>query len=223
MPTIEQNVKEILENISEAKALGQYSEDDLRLICVSKYHTVAEAMEVYNEGIRDFAENYTQGLLEKKAAMPKDITWHLIGPLQSRKVKKVINEVDYFHALDRMKIARLIDQHSDKVVPCFIEVNVSGEESKRGITLQEVSSFVKEVKAYPKVKVIGLMTMAPHDASISDLRLIFSSLRQKRDEIKALNLSYAPCTELSMGMSADYPIAIQEGSTAVRVGTAFFK
>ncbi|MDO4680375.1 MAG: YggS family pyridoxal phosphate-dependent enzyme [Aerococcus sp.] len=216
------NVSHIKATIKQAQESASASKE-LTLICVSKYHTVEEAQAIYDLGIRDFAENYVQGLLEKKAALPDDITWHLIGPLQSRKVKDVINQVDYFHALDRVKIAREIDKRADHEVKCFLEVNVSGEESKHGIKPEDVLDVVQAVADYPKVKIIGLMTMAPSTATNQEKAKLFRTLRSLQQEVASRHFSHAPCQELSMGMTSDYPIAVREGATFVRIGTAFFQ
>ncbi|MDO4670267.1 MAG: YggS family pyridoxal phosphate-dependent enzyme [Aerococcus sp.] len=220
--TFADNVAHIKATIKQAQESAS-AHRELTLICVSKYHTVEEAKAIYDLGIRDFAENYVQGLQEKQAALPDDITWHLIGPLQSRKVKDVINQVDYFHALDRLKIAKEINKRADHVIKCFVEVNVSGEESKHGIKPEEVMPFVQACAAYPKVEIIGLMTMAPHDAPDEEKRGIFRTLRELQQAIMEKRLPGAPCSELSMGMTSDYPLAVLEGASFVRIGTAFFQ
>ena len=143
--------------------------------------------------------------------------------MQRRKVKDVINEVDYFHALDSLKLADEIQKRAQKVVKCFIEVNVSGEESKHGLTLEETKDFILSLHAHDKIQVVGLMTMAPFDSTATEQHDIFKKLKQKQCEIEKLTLSYAPCHDLSMGMSNDFPIAVMEGATFVRVGTALFK
>ena len=140
--------------------------------------------------------------------------------MQTRKVRDVINEVDYFHALDRDSLAKEIEKRAEKEVNCFVQVNVSGEESKHGLTAEETVEFIKSLEQYSKIKVVGLMTMAPFVDDEDVLRNCFRKLRQVRDEVKALKLPYAPCEFLSMGMSNDYKIAIEEGATHIRVGTA---
>ncbi|AMB95530.1 YggS family pyridoxal phosphate-dependent enzyme [Aerococcus urinae] len=220
--TIQANVKQI-EGIIEDTKQSACSSNKVTLICVSKYHSPEEAMAVYHCGIRHFAENYVQGLLAKKAAMPDDVIWHLIGPLQSRKVKEVINEIDYYHALDRIKIAKEIDKRAAKAIKCFVEVNISGETSKHGLTKEETLPFIEQLAEYKKIKVVGLMTMAPSAASDSEVQEIFSQLASLRDQVADQQWMHAPCTELSMGMSQDYPLAIKEGASFIRVGSAFFK
>lgn len=143
--------------------------------------------------------------------------------MQRRKVKLIINEIDYFHALDSLTLAEEIQKRAEKELACFIEVNVTGEESKHGLAPETISDFVHQLAVFDKIKVIGLMTMAPIDASEAELHMIFSKLKRIQVAINALQLLHAPCTELSMGMSNDYPVAIEEGATFVRIGTAIFR
>ena len=193
--------------------------DEVNLIAVTKDVTDARVDEAIEAGITDFAENRPQNYVERKNNYSNK-TWHLIGSLQTRKVRDVINEVDYFHALDRDSLAREIEKRADKEIKCFVQVNVSGEESKHGLTSEEVIDFIKSLEQYSKIKVVGLMTMAPFVEDEDVLRNCFRKLRKLRDIVKGLNLSYAPCEFLSMGMSNDYKIAIEEGATHIRVGTA---
>lgn len=144
---------------------------------------------------------------------------HFIGSLQTRKVKEVINEIDYFHALDRLKLAKEINKRAEHKIKCFVQVNVSGEKSKQGVALEDVNTFIETLEQYENLEVVGLMTMAPLTDDESYIKSLFQSLRNKRDEIKALNLNYAPCTELSMGMSNDFHLAAEEGASFVRIGT----
>ena len=219
---IRNNLQSIEGTIAKVQQSSALSSNDVTLICVSKYHSIDEAMSVYDAGVRHFAENRPEGFQEKSTAMPDDITWHLIGTLQTRKVKNVINHIDYFHALDRLKLAKEIDKRADKVVKCFLQVNVSGEASKHGVQPEEIYHFIEAIIDFPKVEIVGLMTMAPIDASDDEIHQYFAQLRQLRDEVKAMGKTYAPCKHLSMGMSGDYPIAVAEGADFVRVGSAIF-
>ena len=191
-----------------------------RVIAVTKYVTIERAKEAYHTGIRDFGENRIEGFLAKKAALPDDVTMHFIGSLQSRKVKEVINEIDYLHALDRHSLAKEISKRATHTVKCFVQVNVSGEASKHGVSLDEVIPFIKALEQYNHIQVVGLMTMAPLTDDKVRLKSIFEQLKNKNDEVQALNLDFAPCTELSMGMSNDYAIATEVGATYVRIGTS---
>jgi pyridoxal phosphate enzyme (YggS family) len=152
-----------------------------------------------------------------------NISWHFIGNLQRRKVKSVINEIDFFHALDGLKLANEIQKRAEKTIRCFIEVNVSGEASKHGISPEEVEQFIDSIATYDRIQVVGLMTMAPFDSTVEEQHQFFKTLKKLQENIEAKNLPYAPCTETSMGMSNDFSVAIQEGATFVRVGTALFK
>ena len=217
------NVRENFETITReivetCKQVGRNPEE-VKLIAVTKYVTDTRVEEAIEAGIIDFAENRPQNYVERKGKY-SDKTWHLIGSLQTRKVRDVINEVDYFHALDRDSLAKEIEKRAEKEIKCFVQVNVSGEESKHGLTSEEAIDFIKSLEQYSKIEVVGLMTMAPFVEDEEILRNCFRKLRQLRDEVKGLNLSYAPCGYLSMGMSNDYKIAIEEGATHIRVGTA---
>ncbi|MBV5190187.1 YggS family pyridoxal phosphate-dependent enzyme [Staphylococcus chromogenes] len=191
-----------------------------RVIAVTKYVTIERAKEAYDAGIRDFGENRIEGFLAKKEALPDDVTMHFIGSLQSRKVKEVVNEIDYLHALDRKSLAKEISKRATHTVKCFVQVNVSGETSKHGLSSDEVIPFIQELAQYNHIQVVGLMTMAPYIDDEARLKSIFEQLKIKRDEVQSLNLDYAPCTELSMGMSNDYAIATEMGATYVRIGTS---
>ena len=216
---VRENFETITREIAETcKQVGRNPEE-VKLIAVTKYVTDTRVEEVIEAGITDFAENRPQNYVERKDKYSNK-TWHLIGSLQTRKVRDVINEIDYFHALDRDSLAKEIEKRAEKEIKCFVQVNVSGEESKHGLTLEEVIDFIKSLEQYSKIKVVGLMTMAPFVDDEVVLRNCFRKLRQLRDEVKGLNLPYAPCGYLSMGMSNDYKIAIEEGATHIRVGTA---
>ena len=216
---VRENFEIITREIAETcKQVGRNA-DVVKLIAVTKYVTDARVDEAIEAGITDFAENRPQNYVERKNNYSNK-TWHLIGSLQTRKVRDVINEVDYFHALDRDSLAKEIEKRAEKEIKCFVQVNISGEESKHGLTSEEAIDFIKSLGQYSKIKVVGLMTMAPFVEDEDVLRNCFRKLRKLRDIVKGLNLSYAPCEFLSMGMSNDYKIAIEEGATHIRVGTA---
>ena len=169
------------------------------VIAVTKYVTIDRANDAYHAGIRHFGENRLEGFQLKKEALPDDIVMHFIGSLQTRKVKEVINEIDYFHALDRLKLAKEINKRAEHKIKCFVQVNVSGEKSKQGVALEDVNTFIETLEQYENLEVVGLMTMAPLTDDESYIKSLFQSLRNKRDEIKALNLNYAPCTRVIDG------------------------
>lgn len=222
--SIAENVKNILNKVDVAKATSPYSNQDVQVIAVTKYVDTAKAAQVVEAGIHHLAENRTDLFLEKyKALENKDITWHLIGNLQRRKVKDVINLVDYFHALDSVKLAKEIEKRAEHMIKCFLEVNISGEETKHGFAPADIDQALAEISQLDNVEIVGLMTMAPIDADNEQLDNIFASMKQLQIEIAAKEITNIPCTELSMGMSRDYTRAIQQGATFVRIGTAFFE
>lgn len=220
---IKSNCQRIEAIVSEVVAKSNRTREEVTVVAVTKTKPVDQVKELYRLGYRHFAENRLEGLDEKQASLTQgDIIWHFIGTLQTRKVKNVINRIAYFHALDRLSLAKEIDARAEQPVSCFVQVNVTGEMSKHGLSPADLIAFVHQLENYPKVKVVGLMTMAPIEATDIELQKCFKDLKQLQEKVAALGLVYAPCTETSMGMSQDYPIAIAEGSTFVRIGSAFF-
>jgi len=197
------------------------SRDDITLVAVTKSISDERTAEFIEAGMIHVGENRTERMVEKHAAIHQpQIKWHFIGNLQSRKVKDIIDIVDVIHSVDRLSVAKQIDKRAVKPIDCFVQVNVSGESSKSGLAPDEVQSFIESLKDYDKVRIIGLMTMAPYDAKEEELRQYFRQMRVLRDQIALQQLQHAPCTELSMGMSNDFEIAVEEGATYVRIGTA---
>lgn len=222
---IADNLQEIGQEIQDSCALVHRNPKEVQLIAVTKSVDSDTTKQLVEAGVLHCAENRVDKLLQKKQDLVNfpEIKWHLIGNLQRRKVKLIVNEIDYFHALDSLKLAEEIQKRAEKELACFIEVNVSGEESKHGISPDELLSFVGTLGDYSKIKVIGLMTMAPKDASVEQIHKVFGTLEDLRNLVHQQGFAHAPCEELSMGMSQDFPIAIQEGATFIRVGTALFK
>lgn len=203
----------IKENYEQLKdAVG----NDVNIIAVTKYHTVEDTLNAYDAGVRDFGENRVDGFIEKRSALPEDATVHYIGTLQSRKVKDIINDLTYLHSLERESVAEKIEQYAEHAVKCFIQVNVSGEDSKHGIGPDDVDAFMEKMAKYDKVKVVGLMTMAPLTDDTDVIDGTFSRLSALKD---GLNDKYPTVTELSMGMSSDYGSAVKHGATYVRIGS----
>ena len=181
------------------------------------------AEELVQAGVQHLGENRVDKFLEKYQALADyDLTWHLIGSLQRRKVKDVINYVDYFHALDSLKLASEIQKRALHPIKCFLQVNISGEESKHGFRPDQVEEVVQSLKDFDKLMIVGLMTMAPLGASDSQLADIFKQTDDLRKFLKEKKIKNMPMEDLSMGMSGDFPIAIQNGSTFVRIGSSFF-
>lgn len=210
----------IKRQIDEACKRADRKSEEIRVIAVTKYVSIQRAEEALEAGLTDLGENRDDGLLAKKEVLQDKPVWHFIGTLQTRKVKNIIDQVDYIHSLDRMSLAEEINKRAHQKMKCFVQVNVSGEESKHGLALNEVISFIKELGKLKNILIVGLMTMAPLTDNQEIVRNCFKSLRKMRDEVRNLQLPYAPCTELSMGMSHDFPVAIEEGATMVRIGTA---
>lgn len=175
---------------------------------------------VLDQGIIHLGENRPEGLLAKQHVIPQGAVWHFIGNVQSRKVKEIIDRVDYLHSLDRLSLAKEIQKRAVEPVDCFVQVNVSGEDSKSGLSPGETQCFIESLSSYDKIRVIGLMTMAPLTENRDTIRNVFRELRELRDQLAAEKMQHAPVTKLSMGMSNDYSIAIEEGATHVRIGTA---
>jgi hypothetical protein len=210
----------IQEKITEACERANRNPEDVTIVAVTKYVSVERATEALEAGIRHFGENRDDGFLKKWEVLKDRPVWHFIGTLQSRKVKNIIDKVDYIHSLDRHSLAKEINKRACRPVKCFIQVNVSGEETKHGLASEQVADFVKELAHFDKIKVVGLMTMAPLTGDEDVLRSCFRKLKNLQMEIKNLALPHAPCEDLSMGMSNDYQIAIEEGATFVRIGSA---
>ncbi|WP_416375750.1 YggS family pyridoxal phosphate-dependent enzyme [Salinicoccus roseus] len=193
--------------------------DAVTLVAVTKYHSIDETLEAYDAGVRHFGENRVEGFLEKREALPEDAEVHFIGTLQSRKVKDIADHLNYLHSLDRESVAKKIEQYSENAVKCFVQVNVSGEASKHGLSPEEVPGFLKAMESYSKVTVIGLMTMAPHTEDESEISAVFERLAALRDSLRTSNHGNIQVEELSMGMSNDYGIAIRHGASYVRIGS----
>lgn len=199
-------------------------QDQVNVIAVTKYVDVATTEALVKTGIQHIGENRVDKFLEKYQALKEyDLTWHLIGSLQRRKVKDVINLVDYFHALDSVKLAQEIQKRAEHPIKCFLQVNISGEESKHGFALDELDDVLAEIAQLDKIEIVGLMTMAPFEASQEELQDIFSKTHQLQKQLEKKQLKNMPFSELSMGMSRDFEVAVANGATYVRIGTSFFK
>lgn len=199
-------------------------QDPVNIIAVTKYVDVGTAEALVKTGIQHIAENRVDKFLEKYQALKDyDLTWHLIGSLQRRKVKDVINLVDYFHALDSVKLAQEIQKRAEHPIKCFLQVNISGEESKHGFSVDELDTVLADIAQLDKIKIVGLMTMAPFEASQEELQDIFSKTHQLQKQLENKQLKNMPFSELSMGMSRDFEVAIENGATYVRIGSSFFK
>ena len=225
MSMVVENLAEVEKHICEACARAGRSRDEVTLIAVSKTKPVSMIEELLPGGTRDFGENKVQELVDKYEVLPKDIHWHLIGHLQRNKVKYVVDKACLIHSVDSMRLAETISEEGVKkgvTVPVLIEANVAGEESKFGVTLEETEGLVREIAKLPSIQIKGLMTIAPYVEDPEENRVHFSRLKQLSVDIKNKNIDNVSMDVLSMGMTGDYQVAIEEGATMVRVGTGIF-
>ena len=206
----------IAENYLRLK--GQIPEDVLLLV-VSKGQKAEDIMECYNAGARDFGENRLQEFLEKKEKLPKDIRWHMIGTIQTKKVPKMAGQFELIHSVDSAELIKKFETHPEKT-RILLEANVSGEETKHGLTADQWIEEYGRLKDLKNVSIEGLMTMAPYVEDEIIIKNCFINLRKLRDELSKRG---APLKELSMGMSHDWKIALEEGATIVRIGSLIFK
>ena len=220
---LEQNADLVRQQVETARNKAN-RQDQVNVIAVTKYVDVATTEALVKTGIQHIGEKRVDKFLEKYQALKEyDLTWHLIGSLQRRKVKDVINLVDYFHALDSVKRAQEIQKRAEHPIKCFLQVNISGEESKHGFAPDELDDVLAEIAQLDKIEIVGLMTMAPFEASQEELQDIFSKTHQLQKQLEKKQLKNMPFSELSMGMSRDFEVAIANGATYVRIGTSFFK
>ena len=222
---IKENLKYIEDEIKKVCEKKNIDKNACTLIAVSKTKPIELIKEAYDYGIRDFGENKVQEILEKYEQLPKDIRWHMIGHLQTNKVKMVLDKVEYIHSIDSIKLASVIDKEAKKkgiVVKGFLELNIVGEETKFGFSVEELNSIVEELAVFGNLRIIGLMIVAPFVDIAEKNREIFKKMKKIAVDINAKKIHNVEISELSMGMSGDYLVAIEEGSTFVRVGSSIF-
>ncbi len=221
---LKKNTELIFQQIADASQKANRDLDSVSVIAVTKYVDIETAEALLPLGVHHIGENRVDKFLEKcQALKDRPVTWHLIGTLQRRKVKDVISFVDYFHALDSLKLAQEIQKRTNRTIKCFLQVNISGEETKHGFSKEALLEQLADLAQLDRIEYVGLMTMAPLEADTDELRTIFKKTQELQAEIREKQIPNMPMTELSMGMSRDYEEAIQFGSTFVRIGTAFFK
>lgn len=222
---LKDQLQEVEKRIQAACDRAGRKRDEVTLIAVSKTKPVETLQEAYDLGVRIFGENKVQELTAKYEALPKDIHWHMIGHLQTNKVKYIIDKAELIHSVDSLKLAETIEKEAakhDLIADILVEVNVAEEESKFGMKMEEVIPFVEKVSAFPHVRVRGLMTIAPFVEDPEENRSIFADLHKLYIDIKKKNHDNDTVSVLSMGMTNDYEVAIEEGATMVRVGTGIF-
>ncbi len=222
---IKENLEKVKENVAASEKKSGRDEGSVTVIAVSKTKPVEMLREAYDAGVRDFGENKVQEIVEKYPLLPKDIRWHLIGHLQTNKVKYIIDKVCMIHSVDSLKLANEISRQAVKnnvVMDILIEVNVSQEESKFGVSVNDTEQLCRDISLLPNIRIRGLMTVAPFTDDPEENRAVFCALRQLRVDIDGKNIDNVNMDQLSMGMSGDYTVAVEEGATLVRVGTYIF-
>ena len=222
---LKENLANVEKNIEQACKNAGRSRDEVTLIAVSKTKPVEMLQEIYDENIRDFGENKVQELCSKMEQLPSDIRWHMIGHLQRNKVKYIVGKVELIHSVDTYRLAEEINIQAKKqnvIVPILVEVNIAHEESKFGISAEDAILLVEEISNLENIRIKGLMTIAPYVENPEDNRLYFRKIKQLSVDITNKNIDNVFMEILSMGMTGDYMVAIEEGATMVRVGTGIF-
>ena len=222
---IRENLSQVMQTVSDALKAAGRDPDAAKLIAVSKTKPAEAVMEAYNCGMRDFGENKVKELLSKEAELPKDIRWHMIGHLQTNKVKSLIGKTVLIHSIDSIRLSDTVDFEARKagITVCgLLEVNVTGEETKFGFAPEELIPLLDRLKQYRNLKIMGLMTVAPDVDDPEKNRPVFQRLKQLSIDIKYKKVDNVSMNELSMGMTGDYRVALEEGATFVRVGTGIF-
>ena len=236
---ISEHLKNVHHQIEASCQKVHRDANEVQLIAVSKTKPVAMLLEAYEAGERHFGENKVQELVSKYEQLPKDIHWHMIGHLQRNKVKYIVDKVALIHSVDSVRLAEEINKEALKrnlKVPILIEVNVAEEESKFGVKMEELESLLRTISVYPGIQVMGLMTIAPFEGievqglmtiapfvtNPEENRQYFNRLKQLSVDISHKNIDNINMNVLSMGMTGDYSVAIEEGATYVRVGTGIF-
>ncbi|MCR5810761.1 MAG: YggS family pyridoxal phosphate-dependent enzyme [Lachnospiraceae bacterium] len=222
---IGQNIESIEERICSACQRAGRSRSEVTLICVTKTKPEEMLLEAYEAGQRDFGENKVQEICRKKPALPQDIRWHMIGHLQRNKVKQLIGQTVMIHSVDSLKLAQTISSEAVKaglVMPVLIEVNMAAEESKFGVAPQDAEKLITKASRLEGIQIRGLMTIAPYTEDPNSNRPYFAALRQLAVDIGQKCIDNVSMSVLSMGMTGDFEVAIEEGATLIRVGTGIF-
>lgn len=221
---VAENIKFVKYRIQEACKRVNRDSRDIILVGVSKTHPIEKLIKAKEAGIEVFGESKAQELMEKFEQLD-GVKWHFIGHLQKNKVKYIIDKVELIHSLDNIELAKEIDKRANnlnKVMDVLIQINIGKEESKYGIYKEDIWEFCNSLKEFKNIKVKGLMCIPPADASIDETRIYFKQMKQIYDDVKKLEYDNFDIMYLSMGMSDDFEIAIEEGANIVRVGTGIF-
>ncbi len=222
---IQTNLHNVKENIHSSCVKASRKEEEVTLIAVSKTKPVSMLQEAYDAGIRDFGENKVQEILDKYDKLPHDICWHMIGHLQRNKVKYIIDKVALIHSVDSLRLAEEISHQAVKhelTMPILIEVNIANEDSKFGVSLSEIQDLLIKISKLPNLEIRGLMCVAPFVENAEENRHYFKTMKQLSVDIMQKNVDNVHMDILSMGMTGDYKVAIEEGASMVRVGTGIF-
>ncbi len=220
-----ENYKEVERRVCEACARAGRDRSEVTLIAVSKTKPVEMLQEAMTAGATVFGENKVQELCEKYEVLPRDLHWHMIGHLQRNKVKYIVDKAELIHSVDSLRLAEEISKESVKKnvqAHILIEVNVAEEDSKFGVTVEDTENLIREIALLPNVHIQGLMTIAPYVENAEENRQVFRILKKLAVDIKMKNIDNVHMDVLSMGMTGDYEVAIEEGATMVRVGTGIF-
>ena len=221
---IRRNLEDVLKKreIAEKKSI---SGEKVELIAVTKTHGIDIIKEAVNLGVTDIGENKVQEFISKYDSLNEDVNFHMIGTLQSNKVKYIYDKAKLIHSLDRLSIAKEIEKRakdSNIVVNCLVQVNISDEDSKGGVALSETEKFIESLLEFENLKIVGLMGIAKNTEDLSEIRSSFRKLYKLKEKLKNRNIEEIEMKYLSMGMSSDFEMAIEEGSNMVRIGSSIF-
>lgn len=219
------NIDRIKSEIQKACTKVRRDPSEVKLLAVSKTFSVETIKAAYDAGQYLFGENRVQELCQKVSLLPPDIEWHLIGTLQRNKVKDVVGKVALIHSVDSLPLAQEINKQALKrnlSVNILLQVNIAEEESKHGFALEEIAAKVKVMCQLPGIKIRGLMTIAPFTENPEEVRLVFRQLKMLAESLEKMRLPEVQMQELSMGMSGDFGVAVEEGATLVRIGSRIF-
>lgn len=222
---IQENIKLVEESIKKACEKVGRDVNEVTLIAVSKTKPYTAIEEALPTGVKDYGENKVQELCDKYEILPKDIKWHMIGHLQRNKVKYLVGKASLIHSVDSIRLAEQIEKEyakADEIANILIEVNMAQEESKFGITSEETEQLVREIAKFPHIRIKGLMTIAPYTDNPESNRVYFRNMKKLSVDIENKNIDNVSMSVLSMGMTGDYQVAVEEGATLVRVGTGIF-
>ncbi|MCD7743895.1 MAG: YggS family pyridoxal phosphate-dependent enzyme [Lachnospiraceae bacterium] len=222
---LKDNLQEVEKRVSMACERAGRSRDEVLLIAVSKTKPVEMVQEIYDAGVRDFGENHPQEIREKFPQLPSDTKWHMIGHLQTNKIKYIIERACMVHSVDSVHLAEEISKaaiKSGRCMPVLAEINMAKEASKYGVMPEDAEDFIRQIAALPGIRVEGLMTIAPYTEHAEENRVYFRDMKKLFVDIRGKNIDNVNMHHLSMGMTGDFEVAIEEGATMVRVGTGIF-